>query len=111
MKCPSCKTKLGSADYRNDPWAKIDKNGEGYYLCPSCEKALVHRWTIGPSILLFVFVAVPISEALVFLATVTITSILGFGEPESEFVRFGCYALVVTAVCLYSIQPVEVSTD
>lgn len=111
MKCPSCKTKVSAADYRNDPWAKVDNNGDGYYLCPSCGKSLVHRWAFGLSFLLFIMVVGALFEALAFGVALFINSTLGLGESASEFVRFACYALVIAAVCLYLIQPVEVTTE
>lgn len=111
MKCPSCKTKVGTADYRNDPWAKVDKHGDGYYLCPACGKSLVHRWVVGPSLLLFIIVAGPLFAAMAFGVASLINSTLGLGETASEFVRFACYTIVIGGMCLYLVQPVEVATE
>ncbi len=111
MKCPSCKTKVGTADYRNDPWAKVDKHGDGYYLCSSCGRSLVHRRVIGPSFLLLIIVAGALSEALAFGVASLINSTLGLGDSASEFVRFACYTIVIGGMCLYYVQPVEVTTE
>ena len=111
MKCPSCKTKIGSEHYKNDPWAKVDKNGEGYFSCPSCDKNLVHRWVFGPSFWLFIIVAAPLLGALAFGVALSISTALGLGESASEFVTFACYAVVAAMLWLYAVRPVEVTTD
>ena len=112
VKCPSCKAKIQASDYKNDPWSKVDKHGEGFYVCPSCGKNLVHRWTIGPSFVLLLIVVGPIvyllSEILAFAALWLIGTISDPGESTSEAVTFLSYALVAGVTCLYIIQPVEV---
>ena len=111
MKCPSCKTKIGSTDYKDDPWAKVDKNGEGYYLCPSCGKSLVHRWVIGPSFIIFLIAAGVLSEALAFVLAMLVNTVLALPETASDFVTYLSYAMVFGAVCLHLVQPVEVTAE
>lgn len=111
MKCPLCETKIESEHYKNDRWARVDKNGEGFYLCPGCNKSLVHRYVISPSFLLFLIAAGALSAALPFVVASFLNDVLGFGEAASDFLGIACYALLIGALCLYIFRPVEVETE
>ena len=112
MKCPSCKTRIRSSDYQNDPWSKVDKHGEGFYACPTCGKNLVYRWAIGPSFfvstIVFGTIAVLFSEILAFAMLWLVGMFAEPGESVSEIVTFFSYVLVAGFVCLYVVQLVEV---
>jgi hypothetical protein len=73
VKCPSCKTKIGSKDYKNDPCAPLED------------------W---PAILVFIIVAGALSEALAFGVALFINAFLDLGT-----------------LCLYIVQPIEVTTE
>jgi predicted RNA-binding Zn-ribbon protein involved in translation (DUF1610 family) len=114
VKCPSCKSKISSSNYKNDPWSKVDKHGEGFYVCPSCGKQLIHRWAFGPSFFLFTLVAAAIGGVVAEVLASAIIGLIGMftsaGESMSEGVTFFSYALVAGAICLYVVQPIEVES-
>lgn len=107
MKCPSCKAPVSHSDFKNDPWSKVDKYGDGYYCCPSCGDKLVYRFRdpymqgryfIGP---LIAVSAWAVAELIALVGCSLIGGFVTLGASGPEAVKFISYALVIGAIVTY----------
>ncbi len=111
MKCPSCRTKIGSEDYKNDPWSDAAKTGRGFYLCPGCGKRLVRRFSISPLAILPLFLAGVLAGTLIYATAFLLNSALGLGEAASFFLGVAGVGWLIVVLWLYPFQPVDITTE
>ena len=108
MKCPSCKASVSHSDFRNDPWSKFDKYGDGYYCCPSCGEKLVHRfrhpyllgtYVLGPLLAIAAWAA---AEFTALVGRSLISAIVTLEATGEEVVTFVSYVLVLGIFVTYT---------
>ncbi len=109
VKCPSCRAKVGSEDFMNDPWSADNKTGRGFYLCLFCDKRFVRRYMVSPLTILPLFLAGILSVISPVWMAYLLNSQLGIGQATSFFIGVACTAFLVGGLWLYSFQPVEVT--
>ena len=108
MKCPSCKTKIGSEDFKKESWSAGNKTGQGFYLCRFCDRRFVHRYTTSPLTILPLFLAGILSVTSPAWVSYLLNSQFGLGEAASLFIGVASTGSLVGGLWFYSFQPVEV---
>ncbi len=97
MKCPSCNSKVDHTCLVNGP------KGEEYYVCPNCERQLVHQSSFG-QVALAVVIALPVlTFILEFLLSASVgqllsdVTIMGFEAVSAISLSASIVAVIVLA--------------
>lgn len=105
MKCPDCSSHVDQSCLVND------SKGEEYYVCPNCERKLVHQMSLG-RVMLVTIVALPVIWFLLdSLLAVLIGPIIGdaviLGFEAVEAISVIVSIIIVAVLIKYSIRLVK----
>ena len=105
MKCPDCSSHVDHSSLVTGP------NGEEYYVCPNCERKLVHQMSFG-KVMLATVIALPVLWFLLdLLLAVLIGPIVGdamiLGFEAVEAISIVVSIITAAALVKYSIRLVD----